>query len=191
MEVSFRISFLIIAGGGDLLRALLVMSASGVLSRCIGSGEVEGAGVGKGRGMPGINDVPRPARAGAALFRLRGDARFVGDVGSLGAMLSSGSKIWDGSIPSPVLTRRLRAFFLGDVSRLAVVCRRAPFFGLGFGAGVKSSSSSSGALKLSSSSESSTIIFLRVARRVGRVGETSAIAAVNNYLHDFFSCDSC
>lgn len=44
----FGVSFLIATGGGDLLIALLVMSASGVLSRCRGSGEVDGSGVGSG-----------------------------------------------------------------------------------------------------------------------------------------------
>lgn len=58
----------------------------------------------------------------------------------------------------------------------AVVWRREDFLGLRFGAGVNSSSS--GALKLSSSSDSSTMTFLRAARRVGLVGETVAMLAI-------------
>jgi hypothetical protein len=65
---------------------------------------------------------------------------------------------------------------LGDASTFAVVCRREVFLGLRFGAGVNSSSS--GALELSSSSDSSTMMFFRAARRVGRVGETAAMLAI-------------
>jgi hypothetical protein len=107
---------------------------------------------------------------------LRGEAFLEGDAGSLGARLSSGSKICGGSIPSPVFALRLWPFFLGDVSTVVVVCRREVFLGLRFGAGVNSSSS--GALKLTSSSDSSTMTFLRAARRVGRVGETVAMLAI-------------
>jgi hypothetical protein len=91
-------------------------------------------------------------------------------------MLSSGSNISDGSIPSPVFALRLRAFLVGDASAFVVVWRREDFLGLRFGAGVNSSSS--GALKLSSSSDSSTMTFLRAARRVGLVGETAAMLAI-------------
>lgn len=94
-------------------------------------------------------------------------------------MLSSGSNICDGSMLSPVLALRLGAFFLGDFSTFAVVCRREVFLGLRFGAGVNSSSS--GALKLSSSSDSSTMTFFRAARRVGRVGEIAAMLAIVGY----------
>jgi hypothetical protein len=183
MEGIFDASFLIAAGGGDLLIALPVISANGVLSRCRGSGEVDGAGVGSGGGMSGIAEVRRLARPAAALFRLRGDALLDGDVDSLGAVLSSGSNICDGSMPSPVFALRLRAFFVGDVSTFAVVCRREVFLGLRFRAGVNSSSS--GALKLSSSSDSSTMMFFRVARRVGRVGETVAMLALVGQCRDF------
>jgi hypothetical protein len=91
-------------------------------------------------------------------------------------MLPSGSNICDGSIPSPVFALRLRAFLVGDASAFAVVWRREDFLGQRFGAGVNSSSS--GALKLSSSSDSSTMTFLRAARRVGLVGETVAMLAM-------------
>jgi hypothetical protein len=179
----FEASFLIATGGGDLLIALLVMSASGVLSRCRGSGETDGTGVGSGGGISGIAEVRRVPRPVAALFRFRGDALLDGDAGSLGAMLSSGSNICDGSMPSPVFALRLRASFLGDVSTFVVVCRREVFLGLRFGAGVNSSSS--GALKLSSSSDSSTMIFFRVARRAGRIGETVAMLAIVEYCRGF------
>ncbi len=66
------------------------MSARGVFCAC-GSGEMEGAGVGR-VGIAGIIEGRREFRIGTALF-LRGDARFDGDGGSLGAMLASGSKI--------------------------------------------------------------------------------------------------
>jgi len=129
--------------------------------------------VGKGGGSSGTVDVLRLPRGATALFRFRGDAFLDGDEGSLGAMLSSGSNICDGSIPSPVFALRLRAFLVGDASTFAVVWRREDFLGLRFGAGVNSSSS--GALKLISSSDSSTMTFLRAARRVGLVGETVAM----------------
>lgn len=86
-------------------------------------------------------------RAGAALFLLRGEgAFFVGEVGSFagdaGSMLgivASGSKIWAGSILSPVRVRRALVDFFGDVSTLAVVCLRVDLRGLArFGAGVNS-----------------------------------------------------
>ena len=129
--------------------------------------------MGKGGGSSGTVDVLRLPRGATALFRFRGDAFLDGDEGSLGAMLSSGSNICDGSIPSPVFALRLRAFLVGDASTFAVVWRREDFLGLRFGAGVNSSSS--GALKLISSSDSSTMTFLRAARRVGLVGETVAM----------------
>lgn len=176
IEGILEASFLTATGGGDLLIALLVMSASGVLSRCCGSGEVDGAGVGNGGGMSGITEVYRLPRPAAALFRFRGDALLDGDVGSTGAMLSSGSKICDGSMPSPVFVLRVRALLLGDVSTFADVCRRVFFLGLRFGAGVNSSSS--GTLKLTSSSDSSTMGFFRAARRTGRVGETVVMVAI-------------
>ncbi len=126
-------------------------------------------------------EVRRLFRAGAALF-LRGLARFDGDVGSLGARLAFGSKIWEGSISSPVFVRLPpRADFRGEVSSaLAVVCLRTPFLGLRFGAGVKSSSSSRVIVLLSwrLSSESTTTTGFRAARRAGRVGDIEAIVAV-------------
>jgi hypothetical protein len=176
IEGTFEASFLIATGGGDRLIALVVISASGVFSRCRGSGEADGVGVGNGGGILGIVEVRRPPRPAAPLFRLRGEAFLDGDAGSLGAILSSGLKICDGSIPSPVFALRVGSFFLGEVSTFVVVCRREDFLGLRFGAGVNSSSS--GALKLSSSSDSSTITFFRAARRVGRVGETVAMLAI-------------
>ena len=132
--------------------------------------------MGKGGGSSGTVDVLRLPRGATALFRFRGDAFLDGDEGSLGAMLSSGSNICDGSIPSPVFALRLRAFLVGDASTFAVVWRWEDFLGLRFGAGVNSSSS--GALKLISSSDSSTMTFLRAARRVGLVGETVAMLAM-------------
>lgn len=173
IEGALQVSILIATGAGDLLTALVVMSPSGVLSRWRGSGEVDGAGVGNRGGISGTADVRRLALPAAALFLFRGDARLVGDAGSLGTTLSSGSKICEGSIPSPVFALRAVPFFRGDVSMFAVVCLRDVFFGLRFGAGVNSSSS--GALKLSSSPDSSTMTFLRAARRVGRVGDTVAM----------------
>jgi hypothetical protein len=132
--------------------------------------------VGKGGGSSGTVDVLRLPRGATALFRFRGDAFLDGDEGSLGAILSSGSNICDGSIPSPVFALRPRAFLVGDASVFVVVWRREDFLGLRFGAGVNSSSS--GALKLSSSPDSSTMTFLRAARRVGLVGETVAMLAM-------------
>ena len=158
-----------------------MISPSGVLSRCSGSGEIEGAGVGRGGGISGTTEVCWTPLTGRVLFRFRGDALFVGDAGSLGTMLWSGSKICDGSIPSPVFALRPRAFFWGDTSTFAVVCLRVVFLGLrlGAGAGMKSSSTS-WAIRLSSSSDSSTTTFFRAARLVGRVGETVAIVSVGN-----------
>ena len=77
---------------------------------------------------------------GTALFRFRGDPFFVGDAGSLGTMLSSGSNICVGSIPSPVLVLRPLADFLGEACTFAVVCRLVDLRGLRAGAGVNSSS---------------------------------------------------
>lgn len=78
------------------------------------------------------------------LCLFRGDARLVGDAGSLGPMVSSGSKISDGSIASPVFTLRALADFLGVSLMLAVVWRLVDLRGLLLlGAGVNSSSLSS------------------------------------------------
>ena len=109
---------------------------------------------------------------GAVLFRFRGDGLFEGEFGSLGGTFSSGSNICDGSIPSPVLTLRALADLFGVALVVPVVCLLVDFRGLRLGAGVNSSSFSS-LIKLSSSSESSTTIVLRVARRVGRVGDSA------------------
>lgn len=81
---------------------------------------------------------------GAVLCLFRGDARLVGETGSLGPIVSSGSKISDGSIASPVLTLRVLADFFGESLMLAVVCLLVDLRGLLlFGAGVNSSSLSS------------------------------------------------
>lgn len=152
-----------------------VISASGVC-RLWGSGEVEGAGVGRA-GTAGIAEARRVLRIGAALF-LRGLPRFDGDEGSLGARLAFGSKIWEGSMLSPVLARLPpRADFAGEVSRLAVVCLLTLFLGLFFGTGVNSSSSSRTMVLLSlrSSSDSSKTTGRRAARRAGLVGDIDAI----------------
>lgn len=93
-------------------RAFDVMSASGLLCRRIGSGDSGGSGVAFG-GNDGTAD-DRLLRDGAALFRFRGDAFFEGEAGSLGAMLSSGSNISVGSIPSLVFVRLARADFFGE-----------------------------------------------------------------------------
>jgi hypothetical protein len=121
-----------------LFSALDVMSASGLLCRFSGSGDSGGSSVAVG-GNDGTAD-DRLLREGAALFRFLGDAFLDGDAGSLGAMLSSGSNICVGSMPSPVLVRLDRADFLGEGSMFAVVCRRVDLRGLRFGAGVNSSS---------------------------------------------------
>lgn len=121
-----------------LFSAFDVMSPSGRVCRLRGSGEFGGSGVGAGGSEGTADDLL--FRDGAALFRFRGDAFFVGDAGSLGAMLSSGSNIWLGSIPSPVFGRRDRAGFFGEGLMFAVVCLRVDFRGLLLGAGVNSSS---------------------------------------------------
>lgn len=121
-----------------LLRALEVISPSGFVRRLRGSGESGGSGVAAGGSEGTAEDLL--LRDAAALFRFRGEAFFVGDAGSLGAMLSSGSNIWLGSMPSPVFGRRDRAAFLGEGLIFAVVCRRVDFRGLLLGAGVNSSS---------------------------------------------------
>ena len=112
---------------------------------------------------------------GAVLLRFLGDDCLVGESGR-GAMLSSGLKISDGSIPSPVLVLRLRIVVTG-VGGALVVFRRLCRRGLLAGAGVNSSSSSSATFVVPiSSSESSTMIFFFVAaRRDGRVGDIEAI----------------
>ena len=68
-----------------------VISPKGNVGGC-GSGDFEGAGVGRG-GIAGSAEVFRGPRSGTALLR-RGDARLEGEVGStVGAILTSGSKI--------------------------------------------------------------------------------------------------
>jgi hypothetical protein len=110
------------------------------------------------------------------LCLFRGDARLVGETGSLGPIVSSGSKISDGSIASPVLTLRVLADFFGESLMLAVVWRRVDLRGLLLfaGAGVNSSSLSSW-MRLNSSSDSSTTTGRRVARRDGRTGDSADI----------------
>jgi hypothetical protein len=167
------------AGMAVLLRALEVISARGVALRLLrGSGDSGGSSEGIG-GIAGTAD-DLLLLAGAVLFRFLGDAAFlVGEAGSLGIMLSSGSKMADGSMPSPVFVLLARDDFLGDGSILAVVCRRVDLRGLArFGAGVNSSSWSS-LIRLSSSSDSSsTTTGLRVARRDGRLGDSIAVIIV-------------
>ena len=151
-----------------------MISPRGRLPRWGGSGDVEIADAGSGGGISGIAEEDRFGRAGMILLRFRVEALLEGEAGSLGAMLASGSKICDGSMPSPVFALRPRALFLGDMSTFAVVCRRVVFRGPRFGAGVKSSSSSCATI-LNSSSESPTIAFLRAARRAGRLGDADAM----------------
>jgi hypothetical protein len=132
--------------------------------------------------MAGIAEERRLLRIGTVLF-LRAGARLVGDAGSLGAMLASGSNIWEGSMLSPVLARRPpRTAFRGETSTLAVVCLRVLFRGLRFGAGVNSSSSSRMIVlwSLSSSSDSSTTSGRLAARRAGRIGDIEVIIVVVN-----------
>lgn len=162
-----------------MLMALFVMSPKGVLSRCCGSGDMDGAGVGIGGGNSGTTDVLLP-RAVLCLFL--GDALFDGDKdASVGAMLSSGSNICDGSISSPVFTLLERVLLFGVAGTSNVVFLLAAVFrGLLFGAGVNSSSSSSSSWPAllgasNSSSDSSMMTFLLAALRVGRVGDIVAI----------------
>ncbi len=117
------------------------MSASGVPWSCDGSGVTEGFGVGRGGGRSGVTEARVRLGAGTLLL-LRGEDFFVGETGS-GGIVSSGSKICDGSMVSPVFVLLLLAALWGVggapiVFRL--VCRR----GLRAGTGVKSSSLSSG-----------------------------------------------
>lgn len=73
------------------LSAFIVISANALLCCCGSSGE---AGDSEGRGgTSGTRDGLRLARLFVVLPRFRGDALFVGDEGSLGAMDCSGSKI--------------------------------------------------------------------------------------------------
>ena len=114
--------------------------------------------------------------ADAALLRFRGEDFLVGDSGA-GAMLSSGSKIWVGSIISVFLALRPRPVVRGVVGSSAVF-RLLDFVGLRCGAGVNSPPSSLSPAGTSgmSSSDWSTTIFLRVAAlRDGRAGEMEAI----------------
>jgi hypothetical protein len=139
---------------------LSVISANGVPCNSDGSGETDACGVGRGGGSSGVEDTRDP-RAGA-LFLFRGDALFDGDSGS-GCIVSSGSKISDGSMFSFVMFLFPRPPVLG-VGIALVVFRLdcGAFLGLRLGAGVKSSSSSSNFDCMSSSSSSdSTTIFLR------------------------------
>lgn len=158
-----------------------VISARGTVGDC-GSGDLEGAGVGRG-GTAGIVEGLRLPRIGTALFRL-GDDRFEGEVGStVGAMPVSGSKISEGSMVSPVFARRPpRVVFRGEASMLAVVCLRVFFRGLLLGAGVKSSWSCGTIVLCStiSSSDSSSTTALRVVLR-GLVGD-AIIATVTDHL---------
>ena len=154
------------------LSAREVISASGVVFLLL-SGSGESGGSREGIGGIGGTTEERLLLAGAVLFRFRGDAFFVGEAGSLGAMLSSGSKICEGSIPSPVFVLLPFVVFLGESSIFAVVCRRVDLRGLAFfGAGVNSSSLSSLMRLNSSSDSSSTTTGLRVARRDGLTGDS-------------------
>ena len=137
----------------------------------VDSGDSEAAGVGR-TGVGGATELLLLA-LGAVLFLFRGEYFFAGDAGSLGT-LSSGSNMAEGSTLSPLRALRVRTFFLGDASVLAVVCLRVLFRGLFCGAGVNSSSRSS-CTRLNSSpdSSSSTIVF-RAARRSGRAGDSIA-----------------
>ena len=177
-------SFWLRLGIAVRLSALEVISANGVVLRLLrGSGESGGSRDGIG-GIDGTADERR-LLAGAVLFRFRGDAFLVGEAGSLGVMLSSGSNIWEGSMPSPVFVLLPRVVFLGDSSTFAVVCRLVDLRGLArLGAGVNSSSLSS-LMRLSSSSDSSsTTTGLRVARRDGLTGDS--IALVGGTCEDVF-----
>lgn len=95
-----------------------MISFNGVCASSTGSGETVASGVGKA-GTAGVTEDLLAFR-GAAVFRFRGDA-LVGEAGSLGGKVSSGSNICEGSMPSPVLILRPRADFLGDAFALAVV----------------------------------------------------------------------
>ena len=180
-----------LAGAGDfsgpcnavsVLIACAVISANGVLSRCCGSGDMDGAGVGSegfNSGVSGAIDV----RLGleAILCRLRGDALLDGDEGTSGVAVSSGSNICEGSMFSLCLVLRVLVLALDEAVTSAIVLRRlsAGFRGLLFGAGVNSSSSSSSSTVcfgvIASSSDSSTITFLLAALRDGRVGDIEDI----------------
>lgn len=159
------------------LMAAFVISANGVARNWETSGLAVVLGVGKGGGKSGATEG-RPLFAGAVLLRFRGDGFLVGDTGS-GAILSSGSKIWVGSMSSVFRVLLPRAFTRGVVGS-SVVFRRLARLGLFCGAAVNSSPSSSGGTSImTSSSESFTTIFLRVAALLeGRAGEIEAIIGV-------------
>ena len=93
------------------------MSPKGDGLACCGLGDSVEFGVGSA-GTGGTTDERRLVRDTGALFLLRGDARFVGDAGSLGAILWSASNICDGSIVSTVFVLLPRVAFLGDGASL-------------------------------------------------------------------------
>ena len=164
--------------GRGLSFRVSVMSASGVEGSTLGSGDCDGAGVGRGGAKSGAVDFRGlRTRAGALLIFL-GDF-FVGESGSRIVLCSTGSSISDGSTLS-LGTRLLLVVVLVVVATEFVVFLRpaGAFRGLFFGAGVKSSSSSISILVLwsSSSSSESTTTFLRLApRRDGLTGDSDMV----------------
>lgn len=160
-----------------MFSALVVISANALdFVGSFASGDAEGAGVGNAAaGVGGASEVLRLA-LGTVVFLLRGETDFVGDAGSLGALLSSRSRAIEGPTLSPDRALRVRTVFFGDTSVPAVVCLRVGLRGVFFGAGVNSSScpcSSWTRLNSSSESSSSTMVF-RAARRNGRAGDSIA-----------------
>jgi hypothetical protein len=139
-----------------------VMSDKGVAFRWVGSGEVEGFGVGRGglnSGTSGTTDTLLLRDARTTLLRFVGEVLFVGEAGS--STSSCGVSTCDVSADSSTLIFRLRVLF--GVEFASVAFLRLGFLGLFVGAGVNSSSSSRVSCRawFCSLSESSTIVTLR------------------------------
>ncbi len=158
------------------------MSDNGAPCISVGSGDIEGCGVGSGGGNSGVAEFLE-LREGA-LFRFRGDALFDGDPSFCCRMLCSVSNDSGGRMLSSadafLILPDVRGVDIPEfvVFLLDCVCLR----GLRCGAGVKSSSLSSDIFSVfctsSSSSEDSTSTFRRAATRLdGLVGDAVDILA--------------
>jgi hypothetical protein len=129
-------------------------------------------------GAVGTTDA-RDLFGAAVLWRFRGEAFLVGDIGR---GVSSGANICEGSMPSVTLGFLVRAAVRGVCGISVVVLRRVDLLGLlRSGAGVKSSSSSltvDCCAKSSSESSSTITCFRAAALRDGRVGDIEAMVDV-------------